>query len=563
MKTMRFTVLAAAVAALAGCSKLEPAKIENAGTGHEVYLAVRASSADTRTAISSDYAVRWAEGDAIGLFYDTAEIKAEQKVFGSTKFNGELQNIKYGIVSGHGSAAAAFVCEQDDEHEHPYFPYTGNFKWVKEGVSQTTLHAYTPYRYDSGCGSAYNVGYMPFALPSVQAGSLESVAAYDAACASVTIMRGADEVVRGEADFRFRHLFSILEITVENTLADAVTVESVTVSAAAGKALTGDCTVDLTTGAVTMGQSANQSGTMAGASQPSVMLKPEKGVVLLPKAATTLYAVVAPCDLTGAAVRVTTSAGSQDFAVAGIATEAGKYYRKSVSLSDLTPDPVAKVYTIDFEDVQLGTEHYSGMIGDHNYENILTAQALDHGDWTGEDYWGWSGPIYTTGGGAAVFTGYYNDFGGYLPTWGAFAFSANSRDTFVDNDDYAYQFCAVTSDKGANKFAITYDIRSLQMDRVDTAVDFAEAVNPVSVDVTNTSMMGGHMNENPAVTFVGYLSGVKSGEVPFSLVDVKEWTEVDLSPLGRVDRVVVVMSGKPNSTPYYVCLDNLKYTKAE
>ena len=95
MKTMRFLALAAAVTALAGCSKLEPAKIENAGTGHEVYLAVRASSADTRTAISPDYAVRWAEGDAIGLFYDTAEIKAEQKVFGSTNFKGVLQNIKY------------------------------------------------------------------------------------------------------------------------------------------------------------------------------------------------------------------------------------------------------------------------------------------------------------------------------------------------------------------------------------------------------------------------------------------------------------------------------------
>ncbi len=567
MKTMRFSVLAAAVAALAGCSKMEPAKTENAGAGHEVYLAVRASSSDTRTAISPDYSISWAEGDAIGLFYNSDEIKAEWG-FSEGSFtvkNGYTQNLYYPIYTGAGSGTAAFSYKDyvAGSVQHPMSGYySGNFYWQGD-VSQTTLYAYTPYRYDTGCGSAYNVEYMPFLLPAVQTGTLEGVAACDLAYASAAIMRGADDVVRGEADFRFRHLFSILEITVENTLADAVTVESVTVSAAAGKALTGDCTVDLTTGAVMMGKRADSFGQIEGTALPSVTVSPEKGVVLLPKAAATLYAVVAPCDLTGAAVRVTTSAGSQDFSVAGITAEAGKYYRKSVSLSDLTPDPVAKVYTIDFEDVQLGTEHYSGMIGDHSYENILTAQVLDHGDWTGEDYWGWSGPIYTTGDGAAVFTGYYNDFGGYFPTWGAFAFSANSRDTFVDNDDYAYQFCAVTSGKGANKFAITYDIRSLQMDRVDTAVDFAEAVNPVSVDVTNTSMMGGHMNENPAVTFVGYLSGVKSGEVTFSLVDVKEWTEVDLSPLGRVDRVVVVMGGKPNSTPYYVCLDNLKYTKAE
>lgn len=559
MKTMRFLALAAAVAVLAGCSKQEPAKIGNPDTGHEVYLAVRASSADTRTAISPDYDIRWTGGDAIGLFYDTAEIKAEQKVFGSTNFNGELQNIKYGIVSGHGSTAAAFACEQDDEHGHPYSQYTGNFQWQGES-SQTTLHAYTPYRYDSGCGSAYNVGYMPFALPSVQAGSLESVAAYDAACASVTIMRGADEVVRGEADFRFRHLFSILEIKVENSLADAVTVESVTVSAAADKALTGDCTVDLTTGAVTMGQSANQSGTMAGASQPSVMLKPEKGVALQPQAATTLYAVVAPCDLAGAAVRVTTSAGYQDFPVSGIAAEAGKYYRKSVALSDL--NPVADVHTIDFEDVQLGTESQDGSVAQTFY-NVLSALGADRSGWEMDDYGlAQIGTMYTVDG--VSFNGFYYDEGGYYKTWGGFGFSSNVSSEFSMTTDLAYQFHAMTADGGDNKFSVVYDFASgLFGPGYESAVDFPFAVNPVSVDVTNTPMMGGHMGENPAVKFVGYLSGKESGKVAFSLVDVKEWTEVDLSPLGRVDRVEVVMSGKPSSTPFYVCLDNLKYTKAE
>lgn len=312
-----------------------------------------------------------------------------------------------------------------------------------------------------------------------------------------------------------------------------------------------------------MGKRANSLGQIEGTALSSVLVSPDPGVTLQPKGSTTLYAVVAPCDLAGATVRVTTTAGYQDFTVTGITTEAGKYYRKSVALSDLTPNPVAKVYTIDFEDVKLGREHYSGMVGDQNYDNILTAMVLDHGDWTGEDHWGWSGPIYTTGDGMAVFTGYYNDYGGYLPTWGAFAFSANSHDALVEGDDYAYQFSAVTSDKSANKFAITYDIKSLQMDLVDTAVDFTSEVNPVSVDVTNTAMMGGHMGENPAVTFVGYRSGAESGRVSFSLVDVKEWTEVSLRDLGSIDRLVVVMSGAEGNTPFYVCLDNLKYTIAE
>lgn len=559
MKTMRFLALAAAVTALAGCSKQEPAKIGNADTGHEVYLAVRASSADTRTAISPDYAVRWAEGDAIGLFYDTAEIKAEQKVFGSTNFNGELQNIKYGIVSGHGSTAAAFACEQDDEHEHPYFPYTGNFQWQGES-SQATLYAYTPYHYDTGCASAYNVKHMPFLLPAVQTGTLEGIAACDLAYASATIVRGAGDAVRGEADFRFRHLFSILEIKVENSLPDAVTVESVTVSAADGEALAGDCTVDLTTGEVAMGKRADSSGQIEGTVQPSVTVTPEKGVALQPQAATTLYAVVAPCDLAGAAVRVTTSAGYQDFPVSGIAAEAGKYYRKSVALSDL--NPVADVHTIDFEDVQLGTESQDGSVA-QTYYNVLSALGADRSGWEMDDYGlAQIGTMYTADG--VNFNGFYCDLGGSYKTWGGFGFSSNVSSEFSMTTDFAYQFHAVTAGSGDNKFSVVYDLASgLFGPGYESAVDFPFAVNPVSVDVTNTPMMGGHMGETPAVKFVGYLSEVKSGEVAFSLVDVKEWTEVDLSPLGRVDRVEVVMSGKPSSTPFYVCLDNLKYTKAE
>lgn len=568
MKTARYFALAAAAAVIAGCSKQEPADIRPTDAAHEVYLTVKASSADTRTAISPDYAIRWAEGDAIGVFYDTKEIKAEwENIYlpGTVLSNGEIQNLHYPISAGAGTSTAAFSYEDyvAGATRHPASGYySGNFYWQK-GVSQTTLYAYYPYYYDAVCTSSYNIEYMPFHLPTTQTGSLDEVAENDLAYASATISRGADEVVRGEADFRFKHLFSILEITVDNSLSDAVTVESVTVTAANDKALVGDCTLDLTKGEVAMGKRANSFGQIEGTALSSVLVSPDAGVTLQPKGSTTLYAVVAPCDLTGATVRVTTTTGYQDFTVTGITTEAGKYYRKSVALSDLTPNPVAKVYTIDFEDVKLGREHYSGMVGDQNYDNILTAMVLDHGDWTGEDYWGWSGPIYTTGDGMAVFTGYYNDYGGYLPTWGAFAFSANSHDALVEGDDYAYQFSAVTSDKSANKFAITYDIKSLQMDRVDTAVDFTSEVNPVSVDVTNTAMMGGHMEENPAVTFVGYRSGTESGRVRFSLVDVKEWTEVSLRDLGSIDRLVVEMSGNPRQTPFYVCLDNLKYTIAE
>ena len=335
MKTARYFALAAAAAVIAGCSKQEPADIRPTDAAHEVYLTVKASSADTRTAISPDYAIRWAEGDAIGLFYNTAEINAEWG-FSEGSFtikNGNIQNLYYPITSGAGSAAAAFLYKDyvTGSTRHPASGYySGNFYWP-EGVSQATLYAYYPYYYDTDCSSNYNVKYMSFHLPTTQTGSLDEVAENDLAYASAMISRGSDNVVRGEADFRFKHLFSILEITVENSLSDAATVESVTVTAANDKSLVGDCTLDLTTGEVTMGKRANSFGQIEGTALSSVLVSPDAGVTLQPKGSTTLYAVVAPCDLAGATVRVTTTAGYQDFTVTGITTEAGKYYRKSVA----------------------------------------------------------------------------------------------------------------------------------------------------------------------------------------------------------------------------------------
>lgn len=556
MKTARYFTLAAAAAVIAGCSKQEPADIRPTDAAHEVYLTVKASSADTRTAISPDYAIRWAEGDAIGLFYNKAEIKAEQKVFSSTNFNGELQNLKYGIASGHGTAAAAFACEQDKEHEHPYFPYTGNFQWQGE-ISQTTLYAYYPYYYDAVCTSSYNIEYMPFHLPTTQTGSLDEVAENDLAYASATISRGSDNVVRGEADFRFRHLFSILEITVENSLSAAATVESVTVTAANDKSLVGDCTLDLTTGEVAMGKRANSFGQIEGTALSSVLVSPDAGVTLQPKGSTTLYAVVAPCDLAGATVRVTTTAGYQDFTVTGITTEAGKYYRKSVALSDLTPNPVAKVYTIDFEDVKLGHESQNGFV-DRSYDNVYSPLGADKSGWGMDDYDMMQvGTIYSAEG--VSFNGFYYDEG--LATWGGFGFSSNLTTDFASG--YTYQFHAVSAG-GSGTFSVVYDLTSTGWGPgYEPVIEFARTVLPVSVDVTNMAMLGDYMSDFPAVTFVGYRSGAESGRVSFSLVDVKEWTEVSLRDLGSIDRLVVEMSGNPRQTPFYVCLDNLKYTIAE
>lgn len=562
MKTARYFALAAAAAVIAGCSKQEPADIRPTDATHEVYLTVKASSADTRTAISPDYAIRWAEGDAIGVFYGTKEIKAEwENIYlpGSVLSNGEIQNLHYPISAGAGTSTAAFSYEDyvAGATRHPASGYySGNFYW-QEGVSQTTLYAYYPYYYDAVAGSAYNVEYMPFHLPTTQTGSLDEVAENDLAYASATISRGSDNVVRGEADFRFKHLFSILEITVENSLSAAATVESVTVTAANDKSLVGDCTLDLTTGEVAMGKRADSFGQIEGTALSSVLVSPDAGVTLQPKGSTTLYAVVAPCDLAGATVRVTTTAGYQDFTVTGITTEAGKYYRKSVALSDLTPNPVAKVYTIDFEDVKLGHESQNGFV-DRSYDNVYSPLGADKSGWGMDDYDMMQvGTIYSAEG--VSFNGFYYDEG--LATWGGFGFSSNLTTDFASG--YTYQFHAVSAG-GSGTFSVVYDLTSTGWGPgYEPVIEFARTVLPVSVDVTNMAMLGDYMSDFPAVTFVGYRSGTESDRVSFCLVDVKEWTEVSLRDLGSIDRLVVEMSGNPRQTPFYVCLDNLKYTIAE
>lgn len=75
------------------------------------------------------------------------------------------------------------------------------------------------------------------------------------------------------------------------------------------------------------------------------------------------------------------------------------------------------------------------------------------------------------------------------------------------------------------------------------------------------------------VTFTGYnVAGAKTNAVDYYLADYRNgkrficssWTNVDLSALGSVNKVVVSMSSSDNgdygmNTPSYVCIDNLKF----
>ncbi|MCI5717657.1 MAG: DUF4465 domain-containing protein [Alistipes sp.] len=593
MKTMRYFAIAAAVAALAGCSKQEPAQIETPEADHEVYLTVRASSADTRTAISPDYAIRWAEGDAIGLFYNTDEIQAEWGFSeGSyTLTKGTTQNLYYPIASGVGTSAADFSYKNyivgPVQHPASGF-YSGNFYWQGEAsqTTQATLYAYYPYYYDTYCISNYNVEYMPFLLPRVQEGSLESVAAYDLACASATIMRGDGNVVKGEANFNFKHLFSILEITVENTLSDAVTVESVTVSAAAGTALTGDCTLDLTKGVVTMGKKAGPGSTSAGVSQPSVMLSPAEGVVVPSKETTKLYAVVAPCDLSGATVRVTTPTGYYEFSVSGIVTESGKYYTKNVSLADgkfvATED-----YTITFDEDYYNNHVAANIVGEKYYTYDVSGKYTQY----------WVDPVTKLSTKKPEGENLYSDF-----VYPFFVSSYNSSS--LDSDTFgSYNYDLVVYNvnasegiatskggrNGSDNFLVGNGYRDEQYyvyyGDSRPILFFADGVSRIIKSVwvnyttyfMNVALNGNGPSqalkegEDCMLTVTGYdIDDTETGSVKMTYAQkdhmLSGWTELDLSELGPIVKVRFNLSGGPKngsgfSLPAYYALDDITVTQ--
>ena len=560
MKTARYFALAAAATVIAGCSKQEPADIRPTDAAHEVYLTVKASSADTRTAISPDYAIRWAEGDAIGLFYNTAEIKAEWG-FSEGSFtikNGNIQNLYYPITSGAGSAAAAFSYKDyvTGSTRHPASGYySGNFYW-QEGVSQTTLYAYYPYYYDAVCTSSYNIEYMPFHLPTTQTGSLDEVAENDLAYASATISRGADEVVRGEADFRFKHLFSILEITVENSLSAAATVESVTVTRA------------------------NSFGQIEGTALSSVLVSPDAGVTLQPKGSTTLYAVVAPCDLAGATVRVTTTAGYQDFTVTGITTEAGKYYRKSVALSD-NEFVDTDTHTITFDEEYYNNHIAANIASGKYYTNLVSKNYSEY--WVdpvtnlstkkpeGENvYPDYAYPFFVSSYNSSSLDG---EFGSY--SYDLFVYNAGAptgvnisggghdgSNNFLIGNGYrdTDEYVMYSGDKRPILYFADNKPRVIKSVWVNYTTYFLNVVK-------NGNGMSSSLDGDCILTVTGYdAAGRESAEVEmiFARKDylLDGWTKLDLSRLGAVAMVRFNLSGGPNngfgfSLPAYYAIDDI------
>lgn len=204
------------------------------------------------------------------------------------------------------------------------------------------------------------------------------------------------------------------------------------------------------------------------------------------------------------------------------------------------------IYNINFQNLYLSPESY----------------------WNGSDG---SGSVVIN---SAGFYNFYeeNEWGEY---WEGFAFSnitdnetmgySNQYSAYVDGEEYPY-----------NNYAVAY------INSESATIFFSYDVLPLSISVTNStwaylSMLNGdtfakQFEEGDwfLLTIKGYNTNDQEvGVVEFYLADmrspsnfiVKDWTTINLSPLGEVSRLVLHLSSSDTgdwgmNTPAYVCIDN-------
>jgi hypothetical protein len=210
-----------------------------------------------------------------------------------------------------------------------------------------------------------------------------------------------------------------------------------------------------------------------------------------------------------------------------------------------------------------------------NFENLSTG---NQGYWNGSDLAG----DFTSAG--ITFSNHYSTSFG---SWEGFAYSQKAD---VSTPGFGNQFSVFDAANGSNKFAIYYPPFGS-----DAYASFSAGTERKirSIDVCNVTYsalsmkdgdgfakkFGGNSGNDPdwyKLTVIGYdAAGDSIGAVNFYLADYRfsnnskdyilnKWTPVDLTALGKVNKITFRFSSTDNgtwgmNTPATVCLDNIKY----
>ncbi|MDB6080558.1 MAG: hypothetical protein JWO82_4305 [Akkermansiaceae bacterium] len=197
----------------------------------------------------------------------------------------------------------------------------------------------------------------------------------------------------------------------------------------------------------------------------------------------------------------------------------------------------------------------------------------------------WNGSTAPAGGPTSQGATFHNDYTASFDSWSGFAYS-NLGDTTTAGFGNQYSSFAGGGVGGTGNFALAY-IFDPAVVTFNGLVDMTGG----GASITNTTYAGlsmqngdsfakkfGGVSGNDAdyflLTIQGYAGGIATGAaVNFYLADfrfadnsqdyiVKDWTNVDLSPLGQVDEIRFSLSSSDNgnfgmNTPAYFAIDNL------
>lgn len=222
--------------------------------------------------------------------------------------------------------------------------------------------------------------------------------------------------------------------------------------------------------------------------------------------------------------------------------------------------------TIDFEDVTLGSEGYyngadkSGQLVDGEWLKYIQSSTAEFMNIYGESEWG--------------------------SYWSGFAISS-LKDTVTAGYTNQYSSMAGSGATGSKQFAVAYDSAVIYTQRIDAA-ESVEKTSPLSLMITNSTYTYRTIKDGDQFTskftqgdwykviIRGYKSTTLTGTVEFYLADfrdgksliVKDWKKVDLSGLGKVERLVLTFDSSDKTagwlnTPAYACIDNLVLAYSE
>lgn len=595
---MKNTLLTAGIAAAAGllaagCSKQEgETRTDLTENSVERYIPLDLSlsggqSPVSRTALQDDHSLCWEQGDSIAIFAQgvSASYRKERAGNPGKYLTRRKELINFALSADRPTENRARFQAPEGHADGDYAFFGFHWKINSSYPENTrTFYAYYPHREEKPFANYSDWdNTLPFSLPNRQTQNGKDDTRHLAdldilyASAVLSLPEGAanNDEIAASLHFDFRHLFALLKYQVTNSTGASLRIDRIVLDAGR-QAIAGDFAMDTRTGVLTVEHPSS-----------NIVLDLQGGIVLDAGESFTAYMIAAEATLSDATVRVETERGEQEFSANATLT-AGNYYTKEIRIT--APAPSYRKVTADFEDIVSGGQ--DKFLADSPFGDNIDGKNTNYAPYTDPA----TGLVFSLNKGAYQPESYdYHRAGGGF--WGS-----NYHDMTtpgIDNHSSVYFTDAKTGKGGcggSEYFAVCFESASSGMSLSHAQISFARQdreavfdhlwVNNTTFAVLDMEGADGALNQTFSYERRSWCSlvitgiradGSESGRVVFYLADfrtdsapgiVKEWTKIDLSPLGKIHRLRFSMDssdkddflveGNPAlNNPAYFCIDNV------